>query len=46
MELERIKEILYNYYEIEDDYDAQSGCYINNTWLSINEILDVIETYY
>lgn len=46
MELERIKEVLYNYYEVEDGYDAQCGCYVNGNWLSVEDVLDVIEKYY
>ena len=38
MSLKEIKEILKNYYG-----DIEAGCYINNKWLSIKEILKILE---
>lgn len=45
MELEDIKEALYNYYEIEDDedYNVDCGCFINGKWLSIEDVLKIIK---
>ena len=43
MTIEEIKEILFNAYEIEDDYDEQCGCFVNGKWLSIKDIIDILE---
>lgn len=47
MDIEEIKEILMNHYEIEseNDYDYECGCYINGEWLSISEIIRIIKKY-
>ena len=41
--IEEIKELLANYYD-EDDWDK--GCYADGRWLSINEIIKIIERGY
>lgn len=46
MELEDIKNVLYEYYEIESDSEAEIGCYINGKWLSIADVLEIIERYF
>lgn len=44
MSIEEIKEILYRAYEIEEEYgDEEKGCYLNDKWLSIENILKVLE---
>ena len=46
--IEEIKEILMEHYDIEEDdtYSMESGCYINRQWLSIQEILDILDRGY
>lgn len=47
MDIQEIKNILYRYYEIEEDYDDENkGCYLNDKWLSINNIIKLLEKYY
>lgn len=43
--IEEIKEILFNAYDIEngDDYNAECGCYVGGKWLSVNDILELLE---
>ena len=44
MNINEIKEILYRYYEVEEQYaDGERGCYVNGYWLSINEIINILE---
>lgn len=45
MNIDEIKEVLMAYYDIEDedDYDFECGCYINGKWLSLKDIIDIIE---
>ncbi len=45
MTFEEVKEILYNAYDIEEDYDynAQCGCYVGDNWLSIENVLDLLK---
>ena len=44
MTLEEIKEILYRAYEIDEEYgDEERGCYLNDKWLSIKNILEALE---
>ena len=47
MEIEEIKEILMDHYGIEsdNDYDYECGCYINQEWLSISEIINILERH-
>lgn len=47
MNIDEIKEVLMNYYDIEDenDYDFECGCYINGKWLSLKDIIKIIEKY-
>jgi hypothetical protein len=41
--IEEIKEILYRAYDIDEDYGADAGCFINGNWLSIEAIIETIE---
>lgn len=42
--IEKIKNILYTYFDIEEDFDDNNkGCYINGKWLSIKNILEILE---
>lgn len=41
MSIDEIKDILYRYYDIDEDGDK--GCYVNGNWLSINEIINILE---
>lgn len=44
MNIEEIKEILYRAYQIEEEYgDEERGCYLNDKWLSIENILEILE---
>ncbi len=44
MTIEEIKEILYRAYDIDEEYaDEEKGCYVNDKWLSIENILKVLE---
>ncbi len=44
MSIEEIKEILYRAYDIDEEYaDEEKGCYVNDKWLSIENILKVLE---
>lgn len=44
MNIEEIKKILYKTYNIEEEYgDEEKGCYVNDKWLSIENILKVLE---
>ena len=45
LSIDEIKEILYNYYNVEDDYDAECGCYVNGNWISVADVLRVLERY-
>lgn len=43
MSIEEIKEMLYKAYEIEEEYgDEEKGCYLNDKWLSIENIIKVL----
>lgn len=48
MDIEEIKEILMNHYgiESENDYDYECGCYINGEWLSISDVIYLLERGY
>ena len=47
MSIEEIKEILYRAYRIDENYDdEEKGCFINDKWLSIGNILRYIERGY
>ena len=42
--IEEIKRILYKFYDIDEEYgDDEKGCYLNDKWLSIKNILEVLE---
>lgn len=42
--IEEIKEILYRAYDIEEEYrDDELGGFLNGKWLSIKNILEVLE---
>lgn len=44
MTIEEIKKILYKAYNIEEEYgDEEKGCYLNDKWLSIENIIKVLE---
>lgn len=52
MERQEIMEVLAEYYGIEsnengeydiEDYDWQAGCYTNGRWMSLGEIVKIIE---
>lgn len=44
MTIEEIKKILYKAYNIEEEYwDQEKGCYLNDKWLSIENIIKVLE---
>jgi hypothetical protein len=52
MEIQEIMEALAEHYEIEpnengdydlEDYDWQAGCYTNGKWMSLAEIVKIIE---
>ena len=44
MSIEEIKRALYEHYEIDEKYaDDEKGCFINGEWLSIREILEILE---
>lgn len=46
LSIDEIKEILYNYFDIDEEYaDDEKGCFINGKWLSIGEIIKVLEKY-
>lgn len=38
MSIEEIEKILLAYYE-----DGDRGCFVNGTWLSVNEIIDILK---
>jgi hypothetical protein len=42
--LSDLEEKIINYFKIDEnsDYDLESGCYHNGTWLSIQKILDLM----
>ncbi len=42
MNIDEIKNILYKYYQVDDE-DAEKGCYINGKWLSIKNIIDILK---
>lgn len=47
MNIEEIKDILYKYYEVDEEYaDGERGCYVNGYWLSINQIIEILERGY
>lgn len=48
LSIDEIKEILIEHYGLEDenDYDYECGCYINGKWLSISEIVDILNKGY
>lgn len=42
--IEEIKKILYKAYRIEEKYgDEEKGCFINDRWLSVENILRYLE---
>jgi len=42
--LEEIKEILYRAYRIEEQYDdEEKGCFVNDRWLSIANVIRYLE---
>lgn len=44
MSIEEIKEILYKVYQIDEEYgDEEKGCYLNDKWLSIENIIKALE---
>lgn len=44
MSIDEIKEILYSYYDIDEEYaDDEKGAFINGKWLSIKDIIEVLE---
>lgn len=43
MTIEEIRELLEQYYD-KDDWDY--GCYVSDRWLSINDILEILERGY
>lgn len=44
MSIEEIKDILYKAYDIDEEYgDDEKGGYLNDKWLSIKNILEVLE---
>lgn len=44
MSIEEIKEILYRAYDIDEEYgEEERGCYVNGKWLSIKDILEILE---
>lgn len=46
LSIDEIKEILYKYFDIDEDYgDDEKGCYLGGKWLSIGEIIKVLEKY-
>jgi hypothetical protein len=55
MERQEIMEALAEHYEIEpdengeydiEDYDWQAGCYTNGKWMSLAEIVKIMERYF
>lgn len=43
MSIEEIKEALYRYYEIEEEYyDGERGGYVNGHWLSVDDVIEVL----
>lgn len=46
MSIDEIKEILYSYYDIDEEYaDDEKGCYLGGKWLSIKNIIEILEKY-
>ena len=44
MSIEEIKKILYKVYQIDEEYgDEEKGCYLNDKWLSIENIIKILE---
>lgn len=44
MSIEEIKKILYKVYQIDEEYgDEEKGCYLNDKWLSIENIIKALE---
>lgn len=44
MNIEEIKEILYKAYDIdEENGDADRGCYVNGSWLSIESVIETLK---
>ena len=45
MSIEEIKEKLFNAYDIddEDDHSYECGAYLNGEWLSIKNIIEILE---
>lgn len=47
MTIEEIRKILYKAYRIDEKYcDDEKGCYLNDRWLSIQNILMYLERGY
>lgn len=45
--VEEIKELLYKAYDIDEEYaDDELGAFLNGKWLSIKNILEVLERGY
>lgn len=47
MTIEEIRKILYKAYRIEEQYgDEEKGCFVNDRWLSIENIIRYLERGY